>query len=103
MESKEPKKRIFNKIIDNAPRMLWVLLAFICLIPLSISFSLNMAHIRAEDYINGMLKIELMKAEKDILANQDIRKEINRLKDTQRLLIEEIDSLKLNSHPPGEQ
>lgn len=98
---KEPKKRILNKIIDNAPKHLWIILAYICLIPIAFSLSLNMAHIRADDYVNGMIKIELLKAERSITVNQDLQAQIKELKDKQILLMDEINNLKRLSHEPG--
>ena len=99
MEEKEAKKRILNKIIDGAPKSLWIVLAYICLIPLCLSLSLNMAHIRVDDYVNGLLKLELIRAEATIESHHDVKS----LKDKINLLEEEINKLKLLSHEPGGQ
>ena len=92
--SEEIKKTLFSRIIDGAPKSLWILLAFICLIPLCLSLSLNMAHIRVDDYANGLLKIALMKAERQLTLDSDTEKLINSLQLDVVLIKEEFDQYK---------
>ena len=79
MASKDITKNMFNKIIGAAPRSLWMILAYICLTPLALSLSLNMAHIRVDDYANGLLKIALMKAEGNLISNQELEEAIKQI------------------------
>lgn len=103
------EKNLFGRIIDVAPRSLMVLLAYICLIPIAISLSLNMAHIRVDDYANGLLKIALMKAEIGLTPaacevlpiDQSLINQVNENALSIQELYLDNEILKENSHKPS--
>lgn len=101
MEEKQAKQKVINKIISAAPKSLWIVLAYICLIPLCLSLSLNMAHIRVDDYINGMLKLELIKAESSTKNFNENKQEILLLRQEIEQLKKDNEYLKSLAHEAG--
>lgn len=92
MKDEEIKRKLFARLYNSVPRAIWSLSASFSIIILSLSISLNFAHIRAGDALNDYMQI-LLKREVNSknLSSNNIEQQLIELK-------QEVEQLKLLSH-----